>query len=373
MSLDFTTRLQLQLREAALREERRSPLGRRLAGLRHGRPGPAVVTAVALAAALVVAIVVAGGVRWGGERPVAHPNVVANFALADNLGSLASGFGSVWVADTKNLEVLRVEPRTHAVSARIRTGGDTSANGGDPIVNAGAGAVWAIARAPSSDGGHRVLRIDPKANDVTATVPLPAAQAPIVYDIQIVEGRPWVLTTAGAIGLDPATGRPETFVKVRKPAGDPGPIWSTISDGRLWVITRDGTVDGYDLASGRRVESKPLPVAGAGLLAPTSEGGLYGFGNGELALAGEDGKVAWQHRLSSTPALPYVTGGTVWVFASDIAGGRDRLIELDLRSGKVRSSTGLPEFGIAGITSVGDDLWLTSQNGRVTIVRPPED
>ena len=36
MSQDFTTRLQLQLREAAQREERRGALGRGLAGLRHG-------------------------------------------------------------------------------------------------------------------------------------------------------------------------------------------------------------------------------------------------------------------------------------------------------------------------------------------------
>jgi len=133
MSQDFTTRLQLQLREAALREELRGPLGRRLAGLRQGMPGPAVLAAAALAAAVVVAVVIAGGIRWGGEEPVAKPKVVANFALADNLGSITSGFGAVWAADTKNLEALRVDPRTHAVTARIRTGGDTNANGGDPI------------------------------------------------------------------------------------------------------------------------------------------------------------------------------------------------------------------------------------------------
>ena len=371
MSQDFTTRLQLQLREAALREELRGPLGRRLAGLRQGMPGPAVLAAAALAAAVVVAVVIAGGIRWGGEEPVAKPKVVANFALADNLGSLTSGFGSVWVADTKNLEVLRVDPRTHEVKARIRTGGDTNATGGDPLVNAGAGAVWAVARAPSTDGGHRVLRIDPETNRITSRVTLPAAQAPLVFDVQIAEGRPWALTSAGAIGLDPVTGRPETFVKVRQPAGEPGPIWSIIENGKLWVITREGTVEGYGLGSGRREVSRPLPVAGAGMLVPTSEGGLYALPDGRLALAREDGKVVWQRRLGATPAFSYVSGGTVWAFASGTAGGRDRLVELDLRSGEVRSSTTLPEFGLAGLASVGDELWLSAQNGRMTIVRPP--
>jgi hypothetical protein len=65
-----------------------------------------------------------------------------------------------------------------------------------------------------------------------------------------------------------------------------------------------------------------------------------------------------------------VLGGTAWVHATDTVTGRDRLMELDVRSGKVRSSTGLPQFGIRGMTIVGDDLWLSTPNGRVTIVRP---
>ena len=372
MSQEFTTRLQLQLREAALREERRSPLGRRLAGLRQGLPGPAVVTAAALAAALIVAVVVAGGLRWGGERPVAKPKVVADFPLADNLGFITAGFGSVWVADTKNLRVLRVDPRSHDVQARIRTGGDTNAFGGDPMLNAGAGAVWAIARAPSPDGGHRALRIDPATNRITARVELPAAQAPIVFDVQIEQGRPWVITNRGAIELDPATGRPVSFVEVRQPAGEPGAMWSFIAGGELWALTRSGTLDRYDLGNGRRTASDQVPVAGAQIVVPTDEGLIYGAGGGELVLV-RDGSEVWRRELGPTVAVPLVLGGTAWVHASDAATGRDRLIELDVRSGSVRSSTGLPQFGIRGITVAGDDLWLSTPNGRVMIVRPPSD
>jgi len=369
MSQDFTTRLQLQLREAALRDERRGPFARRLAGLRHGMPGPAAATAVALAAALVIAVVLAGGLRWGGERQVSHPKVVADFALADNLGFISSGFGSVWVADPKNLEVLRVDPRTHQVLTRIPTGGDTNAAGGDPIVSTGAGAVWAIARAPGSDGGHRVLRIDPDTNGITARVKLPARQAPLVFAIQIVDGRPWVLTAVGAIQLDPVTARPRGFVAIDQPAGEPYPMWAIIAGDELWVLSRSGTVDRYDLASARKTASDPVPVAGAWSVVPTDEGSLYGLQGGVLALAkGDD--VVWQRQLGTTSRIPFVMGGTVWVHASDMAGGRDRLIELDLRSGKVRSSTGLPEFGIMGLTVVGDDLWLGTPNGHVMIVRP---
>jgi len=35
----------------------------------------------------------------------------------------------------------------------------------------------------------------------------------------------------------------------------------------------------------------------------------------------------------------------------------------------VRSSTGLPEFGVTGIAVVGDELWLGTKAGTVTVVR----
>ena len=193
MSQDFTTRLQLQLREAALREEQRGAFGRRLAGLRYGMPAPAATVAVGLAALLVAVLIAVGGLRWGHQEDiVSNPKVIGNVPLAENLGFIASGFGSVWVADADRQVLLRVNPKTRAVEAEIRTGGDSNALGGDPIVNTGAGAVWAIARAPGADGGSRVLRIDPATNRITARATLPADQAPLVFDLQIVQGKPWV-------------------------------------------------------------------------------------------------------------------------------------------------------------------------------------
>ena len=70
--------------------------------------------------------------------------------------------------------------------------------------------------------------------------------------------------------------------------------------------------------------------------------------------------------------FPLVLGGTIWLHASDVARGRDRLVEIDLRSGEVRSSTGLPEFGITGMTDVGRDLWIATPVGKAMIVRPAD-
>ena len=156
MSQDFTTRLQLQLREAALRDERRSPLrpAARRPALRACRARR--VAAVAVAALLVAVVVAVGGLRWGGEDDaVTNPKVIGNVPLAENLGRISSGFGSVWVADADRQVLLRVDPQTRRVQAEIRTGGDSNAQGGDPIVAAGSGRRLGDRARPGTDGGHR--------------------------------------------------------------------------------------------------------------------------------------------------------------------------------------------------------------------------
>ena len=372
MSQDFTTRLQLQLREAALRDERRSPLGRRFAGLRLGLPGPAASAAVGLAVLLLAAVVAVGGLRWGGEDgTVTKPKVIGTVALAENLGTISSGFGSVWAADTNRQVLLRVNPQTRRVQAEIRTGGDPNAQGGDPIVATGSDAVWAIARRPGSDGGNRILRIDPATDRITSRATLPAEQAPLVFDVQIVDGKPWVVTLRGAIEVDPATGRPGRFVATDPTADEDFPLWSIIGDGELWVLTRTQRIDRYDLGTGRKTSSLPVRLAGAWAVVPTPEGLFLAGPDGELARASaSDGRIAWRRQLGDTSTLPLVQEDRLWVHASEVAAGRDRLVEMDPRTGRVRSSTGLPEFGIAGMTEVGSDLWITTPAGKVMIVRP---
>ena len=371
MSQDFTTRLQLQLREAALRDERRSPLRRRIAGLQYGMPAPAASAAVALAVLLLAIVVAVGGLRWGGgEDAVSNPKVIGTVSLANNLGMIGSGFGSVWVADSDRQVLLRVDPQTRRVQAEIRTGGDFNAAGGDPIVGVGSDAVWAIARAPGTDGGHRIMRIDPETNRIVSRVTLPARQAPLVFDIQIVDGRPWVLTLRGAIEIDPATGRPGRYVAIRT-AGEEFPQWTYIADGQLWVLTRSQRIDRYDLATGAKASSLPAQLAGARAVVPTPEG-LFLFGaQGELARAdATDGRIVWRRQIGDTSTLPLIMAGRMWVHASDVAAGRDRLVEMDARTGRVLSSTGLPEFGIAGMTPAGRDIWISTPSGKAMIVRP---
>jgi len=372
MSQDFTTRLQLQLREAALREERRGALGRQLAGLRLAAPGPAATAGFALAAVLVAVVVALGGIRWGGEETVSNPKVIGDVPLAENLGTIGAGFGSVWVADTDRQRVLRVDPRTRRVVAQIATGGDPNAFGGDPVITVGAGAVWAIARSPGTDGGARVLRIDPRTNRVSARVTLRPQGAPrfFVLGVQIIRGVPWAVGAQGAIELDPVTAAMRRFLPTELPAGEPYPLWITGTDTELWVLTREQRIDRYDLDSGRRAGSLPVRLPTAVGVLPYPQGTVLLGRTGELArIDPDDGRVAWRRTLGTMIGVPVLIDGTLWIHASDTDGGRDRLVEMDLETGRVLSSTGLPQFGAADLTRSGDDLWISSPAGHVMIVR----
>ena len=187
MSENFETQLRLQLRAAAQREERRGAFSRRAAHARLSLPAAPMVAAATLAVALLVAIVVVGGLRWGGDEPVTAPRVVADVALADNLGAISSGSGAVWTVDTATNQVLRLDPRTRRVQARVGIGGPAT-------VTAGAGAVWALTE-------RRLLRIDPATNRITArtALRLPGGAPLSPFDVQILGGVPWIVGLEGAL------------------------------------------------------------------------------------------------------------------------------------------------------------------------------
>ena len=72
MNQDFVTQLRLQLREAALREERRAPLAQRFVRARRGLPGPAPL-AVAVVVALLAVAVAIGALKLRGEPEPVKP------------------------------------------------------------------------------------------------------------------------------------------------------------------------------------------------------------------------------------------------------------------------------------------------------------
>ena len=89
--------------------------------------------------------------------------------LGSEVTDLAVGFGSVWVAGGNDGTLTRIDPRLNAPE-RVMYLGRSGEIVPQPVffVSVGAGSVW-VTR------GNRVLRIDPRTNEVAGSAPAPAA------------------------------------------------------------------------------------------------------------------------------------------------------------------------------------------------------
>ena len=205
MTDDFVTELKLQLRDVALQDEQRGRVGLGLVRARRRLPGPEPVAAIALGVLLALAVAL-GALQLRGEPAPEAPKVIGTYQVADGLSSLAPGFGSVWSADPIHDDVLRIDPRTRRVIARIAVGGEAR-------VAAGAGAVWVVAgdlQYGGAEGPVRLLRIDPRTNRVVAHIPMRTGTGArfVPADVRIAGRTVWAVGLDGVLRVDPRTDRP---------------------------------------------------------------------------------------------------------------------------------------------------------------------
>ena len=134
---------------------------------------------------------------------------------------LAIGAGAVWAGDvlyppSGSTPVLRIDPRTNGVVARIPVAAEVAA------IAVGGGAVWV-----ASDNGT-LTRIDPDSNVVTATVDLGGA----LSDVAIGFGSVWVANNGSrnVARIDPASGKVVARIPTRtRPDG------IAVGDDAVWV------------------------------------------------------------------------------------------------------------------------------------------
>jgi YVTN family beta-propeller protein len=150
---------------------------------------------------------------------------------------LAIGAGSVWVTDDGAGQLVRVDPRTNRVVARIAAG--QSPQG----VAVGEGGVWvASSQRGNSNTWSRgiVWRIDPHTNEVAATIEVPS----ILVDVAVGEGAIWA--SNGNHGRYGAVWRIEP--RTNQVASGPirvggGPSDVEVAYGSVWVaLADDGAV-----------------------------------------------------------------------------------------------------------------------------------
>ena len=163
------------------------------------------------------------------------------------LGVVARCNGSLWIADNKGNRVVRLDPATGDVLARIRAQFPW-------MIACGDGGLWI------TSGGVGVQRIDPRRNRIVATAKVPFPN----LTLAVGGGYAWTSNeTNGTVYKVGARGE----IVATYQTGD-GARQVSFANGRLWVANQDvGTVTGIDAATGdERTFAFGHPVQSVGAL-----------------------------------------------------------------------------------------------------------
>jgi len=350
---DFVSRLGLALRDAADREEQRRAPARAVktawATLPRLQASPALAV---LLAGLVLVAAVYGLVNLRSEQAApAGPEVIARLAPAGGLDQAVPAFGSVWLNDTDAQALLRMDPDTRRVTARIPLDGTMA-------IARGEDALWV---GLTKNNEFRLLRVDPRTNRIAARLRMPDVpgdgRIPFAVNSNL-----WVLGAEAAVRIDQATGRPTAQVRTARD----GYITRSFAafGGDLWVQTSDGRLLRLDGATGKREATLRVPdgtdIADLGMNA------LYLVDRASLSRVDSRLHELWRTPIPSVGAAVAVDG-RLWVETTGRRG--DRILTVDPRSGSVGQSIDVGEFGARWIDPVGSEVWMTTAGGHLIILR----
>jgi streptogramin lyase len=144
-------------------------------------------------------------------------------ALEGSPIAVLAGLGAVWTLDTSGV-ISRLDPVSAKVTSRIQTGMAAPYN-----LWSGAGSLWS-----ADDRAGEIVRIDPARRRVIARIAVGDGPADMVFR----DGRAWVVNhrDLGLVAIDTATNRPRKLVTLSAPNGAPERIaWAA---GSLWVTGR---------------------------------------------------------------------------------------------------------------------------------------
>jgi YVTN family beta-propeller protein len=302
---------------------------------------------LAVAAAVVAFIAIAGGTdragslltanAAGGIDPVSG-HVAANVPLGFTPTGITSGAGHIWVSNSAEGTVTRIDPRGHA--------DQTIAVGSSPVgVTAGAGAIWAANALDAS-----VSRIDPRAREVVQTIRV--GRRPIALTVG--GGTVWVADSDGdaVIPLNARDGVPQRPVRL-----DASPRGVAFGFDSVWVT---------EPAAHRLVRLNPQSRAAEAEVAVGAGAGQVAVGGGAVWVVNTlDGTLSRidprRNAVTSTVSVGDAPTGvaasrqTIWVTDE----GRGEVISVDPRTGAVRR-----RFKVGGapraVALLGRAPWVAS-------------
>jgi len=144
------------------------------------------------------AMTVAGGVVWVAlpQRGLGQIDPASNRSTVVDVpgccaGELAAGKGALWVANRGDGSLVRVDPGTGRVAARVLLPRTTDQRPHQVAV--GEGAVWVTSASPRRDAANLLWRVDPASNQVTGTLDLgPTSAGGIPNSVAAGNGAVWV-------------------------------------------------------------------------------------------------------------------------------------------------------------------------------------
>ena len=303
--------------------------------------GSALVAGVA-AAALAGSAAATGGAPVPGQPAGASGlRVVAAIELGGAPSSMVMAAGTLWVS--LGVEgIVRIDPATNKVVARIRPGGIALA--------AGFGSIWAI-----DVFFDELLRIDPDTNRITDRIPVGG----LPTGIAIGHGSVWVANQLDATvsRVSPTTGETIATIDLDKGAIWPGAILSTPAG--IWVVAQDGMVVNRIRPQTGTVDLR-IAIPYARTLAAALGSVWVGTANSTSLIRitrGKAARVGWSGRRADGYGPTLAGGETLWLAVpGSVAQVRPRSAQ--------RLSLRLPADHHLSAITVADGIWVADQTSE---------
>jgi virginiamycin B lyase len=267
------------------------------------------VAAILIATSISSASAAASGINvssTANRQPLSQLPIVERINVPVGPAWLAIGFGSVWLSKSKSHLVLRIDPVSNQIIAKIRVGSDPELG-----IGIGLGFVWIV------DPKDRSLtQIDPGTNHVLRTTPVNVSKE-TEGAFGVGAGSLWILTDEGGTvsgtlsRIDPATGKiianiavgseshsaimamdsvwvtssahdnvmridPESNSVVAEIPVPRAPRFIAAGEGSIWVLSQgDGTLTRIDPHSNQVVATIAVGVPGPGGDLSIGEGSVW--------------------------------------------------------------------------------------------------
>jgi DNA-binding beta-propeller fold protein YncE len=211
---------------------------------------------------------------------------------------LAFAAGTLWVANTAQRQVARVEPGADPTPIPVRA---------SPVaIVAAQDTVWVAARTPS--GGGLVARIDALTNQVDPTVRLP--HPPTGLAITRDGGRVWVATAADKAihRIDTRTGGVVKRIELPQ-----APDQAAYGDGAVWVTSSKGNVVLRINAATSKVETIPVGNGPSGIAFGADRVWVANSQDGTVSTIDPETNEVGTRRLGFRPAAVVAEQRAVWV------------------------------------------------------------